>query len=250
VSPADAAWLVAAGLGAGLVNGVAGGGSLVSFPVLLALGYPAVTANVTSAVGIWPGYVGGTAGFRKVLAGQRRLLRSLAVVSVGGAVVGAALLLALPSDSFRAVVPYLLLFACVLFAAQPALARRLRSEPGTARSHLVARQVATFGAAVYGAYFGAGLGVVLLAVLGLTLAEPLVRINGVRAALTLLVNTVAVAIFLVLAPVDWAAAAVMAGASLVGGYAGAHLAQRIPTTVLRAVVIVVGLAAAIRLLMT
>ncbi len=248
MSLGESALLVAAGMGAGVVNGVAGGGSLVSFPALLALGYSPVTANVTSAVGIWPGYLGGTIGFRKALADQGGLLRSLAWVIVPGEILGAVLLLALPGDSFRAVVPYLLFFACALFAAQPLLVRLLRSAPGTARSHVVARQAATFAASVYGAYFGAGLGVILLAVFGLTVSGNLNKTNAVRSAAVLLGATVSAIAFVIAAPVDWSAAATMAATSLVGGLLGAHLAQRMPSVALRVVVIALGLATAIRLL--
>ncbi len=248
MSLGEVALLVSAGFGAGVVNGVAGGGSLVSFPALLALGYAPVTANVTSAVGIWPGYLGGTIGFRRMLADQGALLRSLAWVIVPGEVLGAILLLVLPGDSFRAVVPYLLIFSCALFAAQPFIVRRLRYAPGTARSHVVARQVATFGASVYGAYFGAGLGVILLAVFGLTVSGNLNRTNAVRSAAVLLGSTVAAIAFVVAAPVDWSAAGTMAATSLAGGLLGARLALRMPSLALRAVVIVLGLATAVRLL--
>jgi uncharacterized membrane protein YfcA len=275
--------LVLAGLGAGLVNGAAGGGTLVSFPALLAVGYPALTANVTSTVGIWPGYLGGVAGFRREVAAQRDRLRSLAVTAVAGAVVGGILLLTTPGGDFRSLVPYLLLFSCLLFAAQPWLASRLRAvggrrggrgadqegpgdgqgngpgggragEPGGGRAgddghaHLVLLHGGTFIAAVYGSYFGAGLGVVLLAVLGLATAEPLKRVNGLRSVLALIVNTVALVIFVAHAHVAWSAAGLMDGSALVGGYVGARIARRIPTVVLRSFIVVVGLVTALYLL--
>lgn len=249
MSLGEAAVLVVAGFGAGLTNGVAGGGTMVSFPVLIALGYPAVTANVTSAVGIWPGYLGSTMGFRRVIDGQAPLLRSLALASVAGSVVGVALLLGLPSDAFRSVVPYLLFLASGLFAVQPLIVRRLRTAPGTTRGHVVARQVGVFITSIYGGYFGAGFGVITLVVLGLTLSASLVVASGIRSVLTLMVNTVAVAAFLVVAPVSWGAAALLASTSLIGGYVGAHVARRIPTWVLRTVVIVFGLVAAVGLLL-
>jgi uncharacterized membrane protein YfcA len=240
--------LIAAGLGAGVVNGAAGGGTLISFPALLAVGYPALTANVTSTVGIWTGYLGGAAGFRRELADQHNQVRSLSGPVVGGAVVGGVLLLTTPSADFRALAPYLVLFSCLLFAVQPLLARGLRSAEEHRRSRRLALHAGTFIAAVYGAYFGAGLGVVLLAVLGLALPDPLVRINGLRAVLSLLVNSVAMVIFVIHAHVIWAAAGLMAGGALVGGYIGAHIARRVPPALLRVVIVAVGLATAVRLL--
>jgi hypothetical protein len=250
VTPGDAGLLLAAGLGAGLINGIAGGGSLVSFPVLIATGHSALVANVTSTVGIWPGYLGGVAGYRAELAGQRDRVRRLAPVALCGGVAGAVLLLTTPEDAFEVAAPFLILFACALFALQPVLAGRLRGrevEPGDERLSPALR-IGVFLGGVYGAYFGAGLGVVLLAVLGATLVDRLVRLNGLRGVLALLVNSIALVVFLAAAPVAWSAAAVMAGASLVGGYAGARLARRVPGAVLRAIVISFGVAAAGRML--
>jgi hypothetical protein len=247
--------LVLAGLGAGVVNGAAGGGTLISFPALLAVGYPALTANVTSTVGIWPCYLGGVAGFRREVAQQRHRLRALAPTVVSGAVLGGILLLTTPSADFRSVVPYLLLFACLLFAVQPVLSSKLPGAPGrgkvgggTGHFHVVLLHGGCFLAAVYGAYFGAGMGVVLLAVLGLATAEPLVRVNGLRSVLSLIVNTVALIIFIAHAHVAWGAAGLMDGSALLGGYVGARAARRIPTVVLRTVIVVVGLTTALYLL--
>lgn len=254
---ADALLLVAAGFGAGLVNGVAGGGSLVSFPALLAVGHTAVVANVTSTVGIWTGYLGGVAGFRTQLQAQRDRVRVLAPVSLAGGAAGAVLLLVTPEDLFEGLAPLLVLLACALFAAQPLLATRLRAKreaagtvhqdrgPGGGSVALTG----TFLASVYGGYFGAGLGVILLAVLGLALDDALPRINGVRGVLSLLVNSIAVGVFVVAAEVAWAHAGLLAGSALVGGYAGARLSQRLPVPVFRAVVIGLGLVAAVRLLL-
>lgn len=238
-----------AGLGAGLVNGVAGGGTLVSFPALLAVGYPALTANVTSTVGIWTGYLGGTAGFRREVMDQKQRLAALAPTVVAGAVAGGILLLTTPSGDFKVIAPYLLLLSCLLFAAQP-FVRKWLSGRDKVSSHAVLMHVGMFFASVYGAYFGAGLGVVMLAVLGTALPDPLVRINGLRSVLALVVNTVAVVIFVVHAHVAWTAAALMTGCALVGGYIGSRLSRRVPPAALRAVVITLGLVTAVRLLMT
>ncbi|MDA8295361.1 MAG: sulfite exporter TauE/SafE family protein [Actinomycetota bacterium] len=236
-----------AGLGAGIVNGVAGGGSLVSFPALLAVGFPALSANVTSTVGIWPGYLGGAAGFARELSGQRRrflgLLPALLVGSIGGGV----LLLTTPSSDFAHAAPYLVLFACALFALQPRLARSL-GDAGPTRSRRVVLQIATALSAAYGAYFGAGLGVILLGVLASCIPDRLVRINGLRSVLSLAINTVAALIFAADAPVSWVAAGTLALGALCGGYSGARLARRLPAIWLRAVVIALGLATAAKLL--
>jgi hypothetical protein len=240
---------VLAGLGAGIVNGIAGGGSLVSFPLLLALGYPALTANVTSTVGIWPGYLGGSAGFRGEIRVLKTRLFELAPTVICGGAVGGVLLLTTPSADFRRLAPWLVLFASLLFAVQPLLARALRlNHDKMSRSHRVSMHVATFVAAIYGAYFGAGLGVVLLAVLGLSLSEPLVRINGLRAVLALVINSVAVIIFVIDAPVAWKPAGAMVVSSLVGGYVGARVSRKVPNWLLRTVVISAGLATAASLL--
>jgi uncharacterized protein len=251
LSAGQEAFLALAGLGAGLVNGAAGGGTLLSFPALLAVGYPALTANVTSTVGIWTGYLGGTAGFRQEVVSQKARVRALAATVVTGALAGGVLLLTTPSRDFRAVAPYLLLVACALFAAQPLVRSRLAArheQSRTAGPHGLLLQAGTFLAAVYGAYFGAGLGVVLLAVLGTALPDDLVRVNGLRSVLALVVNTVAVIVFVAHAHVAWGAAGLMTGAALVGGYVGSRLARAVPTALLRVVVIALGLATAITLL--
>jgi uncharacterized membrane protein YfcA len=253
VTPGDALLLAAAGFGAGTLNGVAGGGSLVSFPALLALGYGSIAANVTSTVGILSGYLGGVAGYRRELDGQRARVRALLPVSIGGAVLGAVILLLTPDRAFEAAVPWLILVACGLFAAQPSLARRVAArraatcEPAATEIGWGVR-AGVFGAAVYGAYFGAGLGVILLAVLAIGLEDQLIRLNGLRGVLALLVNLVAVVLFAVAAPVAWGAAGLLAVSALGGGWVGARGARRLPPRVLRALVITFGLVAAGRLL--
>ncbi len=242
--------LVLAGLGAGTVNGVAGGGTLVSFPALLAVGVPALQANVTSTLGIWPGYLGGVAGFRSEVRQQpaRRLL-TLSSVALVGATGGGILLLLTPSSAFKAVVPYLVLAASGLFAVQPVLTARLRRKGrASGEGSLPLAAAGTLLGSVYGGYFGAGLGVILFALLALTLPDDLVRTNGLRAVLSLTVNTAAAVVFLVAAHVAWGDAGLLAGSSLVGGYAGARLARRLPPLVFRVLVIALGLLTAGRLL--
>ncbi len=238
MTPQDVALLAGAGLLAGAVNAVAGGGSLISFPALLAAGYPPVTANVTNTVALVPGYAGSVAGGRADLVGQGGRIRSLAVSAVVGAVLGAVLLLTTPSEVFRAVVPYLVLLACALLAAQPRLARRVqeRSDGGSP----VLLQLGVLLASVYGAYFGAGLGVLLLGLLGVLVAERLSRVNALKNVLSALVNVVALLAFGLFGPVAWAAALVIAVTSLIGGYAGGRVAGRLPSGALRAAVIAYG----------
>ncbi|MEO7519688.1 MAG: sulfite exporter TauE/SafE family protein [Acidimicrobiales bacterium] len=258
MTPAQQALVAAAGFVAGGINGIAGGGSLVSFPALLAVGLPALAANVTSTVGIWPGYLGGVVGFRSEVADQGDRIRSLLPTTLGGAAVGAALLLTTPAGAFAALAPFLVLLACGLFAAQPLLTRRMApppaddgtqppAPPSRGRRQLVL--AASFASAVYGAYFGAGLGVMLLAVLGTLVPDDLVRTSSLRGALSLIINTVAAGLFLVAAPVAWAPAGLLAGGALIGGFAGARLARRVPALVLRAVVITIGVLGALRLLL-
>lgn len=257
-SLADVLTVAAAGVGAGVVNGAAGGGSLVSYPLLLATGLPALTANVTNTVGLLTGYVGGALGFRDHLRSQRARLRELAPVALVGGAAGALLLLVTSEAAFEAIVPVLILGACLLFGIQPIVRRRVieRRQRGVGEPHdptgrLGAMALAgVFAAAVYGGYFGAGIGVLLLAILGLVLDDPLPSVNGIRGVLSLLVNVVAALVFAVGADVDWAVAGVLAATCAVGGYAGARLSLRLPDHVLRIVVITFGFAAVARLLAT
>lgn len=241
--------LAVAGLAAGAVNAIAGGGSLVSFPALLAVGYGSVTANVTNAVAVLPGYLGGSVGYRRELEGQRARVLALSVTSSAGALIGAWLLIVSPARVFRDVVPFLILGSCALLAAQPALARVLRPAGERDREHLSLRLHAMqLAASIYGGYFGAGLGILLLAVLGIGLHDSLQRLNALKGLLSLVIGAVAVAYFAVFGPVAWGAAAVMAAASLVGGRAGAGVARRLSPSVLRWVVVAFGIGVATVLL--
>jgi uncharacterized membrane protein YfcA len=241
--------LVLGGVGAGIFNGVAGGGSLISFPLLLALGYPALTANITNTVGIWPGYVGSAAGFRNEISGQRDRLAQLSPIAALGGITGAILLLTTSSAEFRTLAPWLVLGASILFALQPLLRRALGgSAHAPPRTRPVLLAGGTFAASVYGGYFGAGLGVMLLAILGLALPDSIVRTSGLRTALSILVNGVAAVVFLVHRGLAWDAVGLLAAGSLVGGWIGARVALSIPATALRIVVVVVGLATVVKLL--
>lgn len=244
MSAGQAALLAGAGFLAGAVNAVAGGGSLISFPALLGAGYGSVTANVTNAVAVLPGYLGGSLAYRRELAGQRRRVMELAATGAVGAVAGAVLLIESPASVFKAIVPFLILGSCALLAAQPAIARVVK--PG--KRHRRWLHAGVFVASVYGGYFGAGLGILLLGVLGLTLADSLQRLNALKGLLSLVIGLAAVVYFALFGPVAWGPAAVMAVASLLGGQAGVAVARRLKPGPLRALIVAFGVAVAIALL--
>jgi uncharacterized membrane protein YfcA len=250
VTPADLALVGGAGLLAGAVNAVAGGGTLVSFPALLAVGLSPVTANITSSVGLLSGYAGGSVAYRRELAGQRPRARALLPFALAGGVAGAVLLLVTPETTFRAVVPYLILLSCALLAAQPRLAAVLAERRhGSPDVHWAARLGVGIGA-VYGSYFGAGLGVLLLAVLGILVADDLQRLNALKGVLSLAINIVGVVVFVVSAHVAWVYVAVLAVTAYVGGTLGVSLARRLAPAVMRAAVIALGTVVGIVLLVT
>ncbi|MEV5709529.1 sulfite exporter TauE/SafE family protein [Actinoallomurus sp. NPDC052274] len=244
----DLTLLGVAGVVAGGVNAIAGGGSLISFPALLAVGCPNITANVTNTVALWPGYVGGVVGYRAELAGQRERAIGLSLTSVLGAVIGCVLLLHTPASVFAAFVPALIALASLLLAAQPWLKRRLdAAQRLTGAGHRLMLHGGVLVGGAYGAYFGAGLGVMLLGLLGVFVHDHLQRLNAVRAVLSLVINTVALVAFALFGPVRWPAVAIMAVTSLVGGFFGARVARRLSPGVLRAVVVTFGLGVALTL---
>jgi uncharacterized membrane protein YfcA len=240
--------LAGAGFGAGAVNAVAGGGSLVSFPALLAAGYPSVTANVTNSVAVLPGYLGGSLAYRRELASQGPRIRALAPTSIAGAAAGSALLLTTPASVFDAIVPWLILAACALLALQPRAAA-LAERHGDGRGSTVALHGGLLLGAVYGGYFGAGLGIMLLALLGALLPDDLQRLNALKGVLSLIVAVVAALAFAVFGPIAWDAALIIGAMSLIGGAAGVRVARRLPAPVLGAVVVVYGVAVAFALLL-
>jgi uncharacterized membrane protein YfcA len=244
---AEGAALAGAATAAGAVNAVAGGGSLISFPALVAVGYPALHANVTNAVAVLPGYLGGSIAYRDELRGQGRTVRALGAASAAGAAAGTALLLTTPSSVFEQLAPPLVLLSSLLLAAQPWLARLVGRRRGEERAAPAAAWAAAFAAAIYGGYFGAGLGVMLLAVLGLLLTEDLQRLNALKGLLSLVIGLVTAASFALFGPVAWEAAAIMAAGSLAGGHAGVSVARRVAPGVLRAVVVVLGVGVAVAL---
>ena len=227
----DAARLLlvaAAALVAGAVNAVAGGGTLLSFPALLLLGFPALTANVTSTLGLLPGYAGGSVAYRAELKVQRERVRFLGPISVAGAIVGAILLTRTSKSVFAAVVPWLILGACGLLLLQPVVTSRVsarRPEHEQHRSPVLA--AAQFLGGVYGAFFGAGLGVMMLAVLGLFIRDDLQRINALKGMMSLIINVVAAVYFAFFGPVSWIAVLVMFPMSAAGGFIGVTVARRL-----------------------
>ena len=253
MTPAGALLLVGAGFAAGAGNAVAGGGSLISFPALLGVGLGSVPANVTNTVALWPGYLGGALGYRRELAVMSRRMVVFGVISIVGAIAGAALLLNTPGSLFSSLVPWLVLTGTALFAAQPVVAGRVQAVHGrvgrgsSAPLRAVPVHVGLLLASIYGAYFGAGLGVMLLAILGVFLPGDLQELNALKNALSLSINTVALVAFALFGPVQWVAVLVMAIASLAGGYGGALVARRLPTVVTRRVVILIGLLVTVKL---
>jgi uncharacterized protein len=237
--------LAAAGFLAGALNAAAGGGSLISFPALIAVGYPPLTANVTNNIAVAPGYVTGATGYRRELRGQGHRILPLTVASAIGSLVGVGLILISSQSAFESIVPFLVLAACVLLAFQPAITRRLeehsgdRDRPG---SGVLAGQAL---AAVYGGYFSAALGVVVLAVLGLAFDDTLQRLNALKALLQLIIGTVSAVGFALVTPVAWTAVAVVAPASVVGGEVGARLARRVSDRALRVSIVTYGVACAV-----
>ena len=238
----DLVALAVAGLAAGAINTVAGAGSLLTFPVLIAVGVPPLAANVTNDIGVIPGNVSGAVGFRRELVGQRPRLVQLLPIAAVASLVGAVLLLSFPAHTFEVVAPFLLLLASAVTAAQPALARWVQRS--TRPRHHPLRLV--IGAiAVYGGYFGTGIGVLFFAALGVFIDDVATRLNATKQLLQLVTNGVAGILFAFVAPVHWAAAIVLAVSSGLGGPIGARLSRRISEQALRAVICTVGVVAAI-----
>ncbi len=243
----EALAIFAAGLAAGTINTIVGSGTLVTFPTLLAVGYPPVLANVSNTVGLVPGSLSGVIGYRRELRGQLSRLVRLGTASALGGATGAVLLLWLPAAAFRTVVPVLIGLGCVLVLAQPWISRHVHP-PEQAPPHgslLVALLV--FAAGVYGGYFGAAQGVLLVGILGLGLSETMQRVNAAKNTLALLVNAVAAAVFIVVSDVAWLAVALIAAGSIVGGQLGATVGRRLPARAFRLLVAGVGLVAIVRL---
>jgi uncharacterized membrane protein YfcA len=235
------------GVAAGTINTVVGSGTLITFPLLLAFGYAPVTANVSNTIGLVPGSLSGAYGYRRELRGKGRLLARLAIASVIGALAGAVLLLALPARAFEVIVPVFIALALVLVVLGPRISRALAARPQHVAHHRFALPLALILCGVYGGYFGAAQGVLLLGVLGLTLSASLQEINGIKNVLAMFVNLVAGIVFALFATVAWWPVALIAAGSVVGGAIGASVGRRLPDAALRAVIVVVGVIAIVRL---
>jgi uncharacterized membrane protein YfcA len=249
LSPGEIVAIALAGLAAGTINTVVGSGTLITFPVLLAFGYAPVTANVSNTIGLVPGSVSGAIGYRRELAGQARRALRFGTMSVAGGVTGAVLLLTLPSAAFKDIVPVFILAALVLTLLQPRLARwLLKREIDLERRGSILTPLALYLTGVYGGYFGAAQGIMLLAILGVALSQDLQRTNALKNVLAGLVNGVAGVYFVFAAHVDWAPAGIIACASIAGAQLGARYGRRLPPAALRATIVAVGIFAIVRLL--
>jgi len=241
-----------AAVGAGIVNAVAGGGTLITFPTLVALGVPSVQSNITNTVALSPGYFGGAVAQRNDLAHQHRRVRSLSIVSAAGGLIGSILLVLSPEDLFEGLVPYLLFLACGLLAFQDRIKRLIPARTGADEGDGAAGAAllaGVFVATIYGGYFGAGLGIILLATLGLLLDESMAHLNALKQAIAVITNVVASLFFLSSGDVVWSLALVMAPAALLGGAIGGRWASRMNPKVMRALVVTIGLAVAFRYLL-
>jgi uncharacterized protein len=250
LSLAEIVCIALAGMAAGTINTVVGSGTLITFPVLLAFGYAPVTANVSNTIGLVPGSVSGAIGYRRELAGQRGRALRFGSMSVLGGITGAVALLILPSSAFKAIVPGFIVIALILTVLQPRLRRRLAvHEFDRRREHHPLTMLAVYLTGVYGGYFGAAQGILLLAILGVALAQDLQRTNALKNVLAGLVNGVAGIYFAFAAHVQWGPAALIAVASIVGAQIGARYGRRLPPAALRGLIVVVGLSAILELLL-
>jgi hypothetical protein len=240
-----------AGIAAGGINTVVGSGTLITFPVLLGVGLPPVVANVSNTVGLFPGSFVGAYGYRAELVGQRNRAIALSSASVIGAIIGAVLLLVLPADAFNAVVPVLIAIGLLLVIFGRKLTAWLLSRGQETTEETTAwLWLATLGTGIYGGYFGAAQGIIMIGLFGLMLTETLQRTNALKNVLTGLVNLVAAVVFVITTHVNWTAAVLIAVGSAIGGLLGARVGRRLSPTVLRGVIVVVGTAAIIKLLVS
>jgi uncharacterized membrane protein YfcA len=263
--------ILAAAVAAGAINAVVGSGSLITFPTLLAFGFPPVVANVSNNIGLIPGNISASIGYRRELAGQRRRLTPLAVASLAGSLTGAVALLALPAGVFKLVVPILILAGCVLVVLQPQLsgwvAKRNKDRTGPAATKPDGIEAGgieaggkersgpspvllagVFLTGVYGGYFGAAQGVILVGLLGVFISDSLQRINAGKNVLVTIVNASAAVVFVIFAHVAWLAVALIAVGSAAGGVIGARIGRRLPPLALRIIIVTIGLVSAVKLI--
>lgn len=240
--------LFLAGIAAGTINTVVGSGSLVTFPALLAFGYAPLTANMTNNLGVLPGAISGGFAYRHELSTQWPLIRRLSLMSLLGGLGGALLLLVLPAAAFKAIVPVLIILALLLVIFQPWLRKRAaQREARPRRRNVVVRDVAILCTGLYGGYFGAAQGILLMSILGAVIDETIHRLNSIKMMLALSANSAAAVVFVVRGGISWPAAGVIAAGSLIGGQLGAHIGRRLPAPVYRAVIVAVGIVAVVKL---
>jgi uncharacterized membrane protein YfcA len=244
----EALAVLLAGVGAGTINVVVGSGTLITFPILLTVGYPPVVANVSNTIGLVPGSLSGVIGYRRELATQRHRLLHLSLASLVGGIIGAIALLELPPEAFEAIVPVFIVIALVLILLQPRLAKRLAARRPVGHRPGPVTTAAVVGTGIYGGYFGAAQGILLLGILGLSLPEDLQTVNAIKNLLAMLVNLVSGIVFIFVADVAWEAAALVAVGSMFGGALGARYGRRLPPTMLRVIIVIVGTVAIVRLL--
>jgi hypothetical protein len=240
--------ILLSGVVAGTINAVVGSGTLVSFPVLLSFGYSPVTANVSNSLGLAPGALAGAYGYRRELVGQGRRMALTVPCSLVGGITGAVLLVTLPASAFKAIVPIFIVIALALILFQPWLSRKLDAHRPAGGHHVGFVMAWVFVCGVYGGYFGAAQGILLIAGLTLALPDGLQRLNGLKTVLAGVVNLVAGILFIFIADVAWAPVGLLAAGSIVGGILGAHYGRRLSPATLRGVIVVVGVFAIVRLL--
>ena len=252
MTPGQIAALIASSAGAGVMNAMAGGGTILTYPTLLFLGESPITANATSTVALWPGAASSLYGYRREVSANREWLKTLFLPSLLGGSLGAVLLLKTPARSFQKLAPFLILFATILFMLQGAVARWARAEGKESGEPRATRWTAAwlyqFAVGVYGGYFGAGIGILMLAVLGFLGLSDIHAANGVKNFFGMCINGVAAAYFIVRGAVDWPAALIMIVGAILGGYAGARFARLIGREKARAAVVVIGFGIAALLL--
>jgi len=246
--------IFAAGVWAGGINVIVGSGGLVTFPTLLLFGYPPLTANVSNNIGIVAGGVSGIYGYRRELHPNRAILVRLAPASVAGALVGAVLLLVLPDESFKAIVPALIALGLVMVIVGPSVQRRTAAAQHEGSPRALSRVLLTagiFALGVYGGYFGAAQGILLVGLMGMILSEGIQRLTAIKTVLTTLVNAVAAVTFMVIATdhIDWSVVALISSGSFIGGYLGARFGRRLSPAVLRVFIVVIGSVALVKLLL-
>ena len=247
MTPLEIAAIFGAGLAAGTINTIVGSGSLITFPTLLAFGFRPLDANVSNTVGLVPGSVSGAFGYRRELVGQRSRAIRLGLSSGAGGLTGAVLLLAFPG-AFEAIVPILIAVALILVATGPRLSKALASHRHAESHRSWQLAVLFFATSVYGGYFGAGMGIIMIALLTIFVPDDLQRLNGLKNVLAAFINGVAGLLFIAIAPVHWDVVLLIATGSIVGGQIGARVGRRLPAPVLRGAIICVGLLAEARLL--